>query len=632
MGTLAFPEGRAYLWPMARHPHASAATDVDAIETGDAGLGKSLARIGGIMARPELKRWRLVMLLALALTLLAKVFAVYAPVYFGDAINQMTGPDAAMAAVIVLLGWWTGARILSANLPYLRDALFAPVSQEAQRLVAVEAYGHAQGLSLSFHQTRRTGALNRVIDRGVAALDYLIRFLAFNIGPTLIELALAAFVLTTRYSWLAAVIAVVTVALYAVFTALLTNWRVEQRRKLNVADTELRALAVDSLTNFETVKAFAAETRETERYDAAMRIYNKNMVDVSRSLALLNAGQDIIMALGLTGVAAITAVATFNGQVQAGDMAAVVMIMSNLYRPLSVLGWAFREIKQGAVDLEKLYGLMGMKPDVQDAPDAKPLAVKGGEVRFEAVGFTHDARSAGIDGVSFVVPAGTKLAVVGPSGSGKSTLLKLLFRFYDTKSGSVFVDGQDVRGLKQESLRDAIGLVPQDVVLFNASMKENLLYGRPGASDAELREAAARAQLLEFIDRLPKGWETRVGERGVKLSGGERQRVGIARAILKNPAILVLDEATSALDSATEQEVQGALDEASKGRTTLMVAHRLSTVAGADEIIVLDGGRIVERGTHRELLDRAGLYADLWSRQSRAHDEADAAVRDSVVA
>ncbi len=612
---------------MGMHSHAKSPSDVDGLETGDAGLGQSLGRIGAIMARPELKRWRLVMMLALVLTLAAKVFAVYAPVFFGDAINQMTGPDAAMAAVVVLLAWWTGARILSANLPYLRDALFAPVSQEAQRLVAVEAYGHAQGLSLSFHQTRRTGALNRVIDRGVAALDYLIRFLAFNIGPTIIELALAAFVLTTRYSWIAAVIAVVTVALYAVFTGLLTNWRTEQRRKLNAADTELRALAVDSLTNFETVKAFAAETRETERYDAAMRVYNKNMVEVSRSLALLNAGQDIIMALGLTGVAAITAVATFNGQVQAGDMAAVVLIMSNLYRPLSVLGWAFREIKQGAVDLEKLYGLMNMKAEVQDAPDARPLQAKGGEVRFENVSFTHDARSAGIAGVSFTVPAGTKLAVVGPSGSGKSTLLKLLFRFYDTKGGSVLVDGQDVRSLKQESLRDAIGLVPQDVVLFNASMKENLLYGRPSASDAELREAAARAQLLEFIDRLPKGWDTRVGERGVKLSGGERQRVGIARAILKNPAILVLDEATSALDSATEQEVQGALDEAAKGRTTLMVAHRLSTVAGADEIIVLDEGRIVERGTHRELLDRAGLYADLWSRQSRAHEDADAAVR-----
>jgi len=590
----------------------------------------SLARIGKIMARPELKRWRLAMLLALVLTLAAKVFAVYAPVFFGDAINVMTGPEAAMGAVILLLGWWTGARILSANLPYLRDAMFAPVSQEAQRLVAVEAYGHAQGLSLSFHQTRRTGALNRIIDRGVAALDYLIRFLAFNIGPTIIELALAAFVLTTRYSWIAAVIAVVTVVLYAVFTALLTNWRTEQRRKLNAADTELRALAVDSLTNFETVKAFAAEARETERYDAAMRVYNKNMVEVSRSLALLNAGQDIIMALGLTGVAAITALATFNGTVQAGDMAAVVLIMSNLYRPLSILGFAFREIKQGAIDLEKLYGLMNMKAEVSDAPDAKPLNVKGGEVRFEDVSFMHDARSAGIEHVNFTVAAGTKLAVVGPSGSGKSTLLKLLFRFYDTKGGRVVVDGQDVRGLTQESLREAIGLVPQEVVLFNASMKENLLYGRPSASDEELREAAQRAQLLEFIDRLPKGWETRVGERGVKLSGGERQRVGIARAILKNPAILVLDEATSALDSATEQDVQGALDEAAKGRTTLMVAHRLSTVAGADEIIVLDEGRIVERGTHRELLDRAGLYADLWSRQSRAHDEADAAVKERV--
>ena len=591
-----------------------------------------MSRIGRIMARPELKRWRLVMLAALVLTLLAKVFAVYAPVFFGDAINRMTGPDAAAAAVILLIAWWTGARILSANLPYLRDALFAPVSQEAQRLIAVEAYGHAQNLSLSFHQTRRTGALNRVIDRGVAALDYLIRFLAFNIGPTIIELALAAFVLSTRYSWLSAVVAVVTVVLYAVFTALLTNWRVEQRRKLNLADTELRALAVDSLTNFETVKAFAAETRETARYDSAMRVYNKNMVEVSRSLALLNAGQDIIMALGLTGVAIITAFATFSGQVQAGDMAAVVLIMSNLYRPLSILGFAFREIKQGAVDLEKLYGLMGMKAEVQDAPDAKTLEVKGGEVRFENVSFTHDARAAGIDGVGFTVQAGTKLAVVGPSGSGKSTLLKLLFRFYDTKGGSVFVDGQDVRSLKQESLRDAIGLVPQDVVLFNASMKENLLYGRPEASDAELREAAQRAQLLEFIEKLPKGWETRVGERGVKLSGGERQRVGIARAILKNPAILVLDEATSALDSATEQEVQQALDEAAKGRTTLMVAHRLSTVAGADEIIVLSEGKIVERGTHRELLDRAGLYADLWSRQSRAHEDADAAVRVGAVA
>lgn len=609
---------------MATHPRA-ASGDVDAIETGDAGLGASLLRIGKIMARPQLKRWRLVMLTALALTLASKVFAVYAPVFFGDAINRMTGPDAAVATVFVLLAWWTGARLLSTNLPYLRDALFAPVSQDAQRMMAVEAYGHAQGLSLAFHQTRRTGALNRVIDRGVAALDYLIRFLAFNIGPTLIELALAAFVLTTRYSWISALVAVAIVALYAVFTAVLTNWRTEQRRKLNAADTELRALAVDSLTNFETVKAFAAETRETQRYDGAMRLYNKHMVDVTRSLALLNAGQDIIMALGLTAVAGITALGALNGQVQAGDVAAVVLIMSNLYRPLSILGFAFREIKQGAIDLEKLYGLLGMRPEVSDAPDAKPLQVRGGEVRFDHVSFTHDARSAGLADVAFTVPAGTKLAIVGPSGSGKSTLLKLLFRFYDTNAGSVLVDGQDVRGVTQASLRDAIGLVPQDVVLFNTSMKENLLYGRPDASDDDLREAARRAQLLEFIDKLPKGWETRVGERGVKLSGGERQRVGIARAILKNPAILVLDEATSALDSATEGEVQGALEEAARGRTTLIVAHRLSTVAGADEIIVLNEGRIVERGTHHQLLEAGGLYADLWIRQSRAHEMADQA-------
>jgi ATP-binding cassette subfamily B protein len=618
---------------MAMHPGRPAAgkagADTDAIESGDAGIGVSLKRIGQILARKELAKWRPLMVMAILFTLGAKVFSVYAPVFFGDAINHLSGPDRSLAAVILLLGWWTGARLLANNLPYIRDAIFVPVSQDAQRLMAIDAYGHAQNLSLAFHQTRRTGALNRVIDRGVNALDYLVRFLVFNIGPTLIELALAAVVLTARYSVWAALVAVGTVILYAIFTAVVTNWRAEQRRKLNAADTELRAMAVDSLTNFETVKAFAAEARETARYDATMRVYNKNMVEVMRSLALLNAGQDVIMAIGLTAVAGLTAFAAFNGQVQAGDMAAVVLIMTNLYRPLSFLGMAFREIKQGAIDLEKLYGLMAMKPDVADAPDARPLAVHGGEVKFEDVMFTHDARSAGLEHVSFSVPAGKKIAIVGPSGSGKSTLLKLLFRFYDTKAGRVFVDGQDVRSLTQQSLREAIGLVPQEVVLFNSSMKENLLYGRPDATDEDLREAARKARLLTFIDKLPNGWETRVGERGVKLSGGERQRVGIARAILKNPAILVLDEATSALDSATEAEVQDALDDAAKGRTTLMVAHRLSTVAGADEIIVLSEGRIVERGTHHDLLQQGGLYADLWSRQSRAHEQADAEAREA---
>lgn len=601
---------------MHRSPHDVA--DVDAIESRDAGFSASLGRIAKILARKELAKWRPMMVLALVLTLGAKVFAVISPVFFGDAINELSTDDAVLASVVLLLVWWILARILSANLPYLRDALFVPISQNAQRVVAVDAYGHAQSLSLQFHQTRRSGALNRVIERGSNALDFLIRFLAFNIGPTIIELGLAAIVLATRYSPLAALTAVLTVAIYAVFTGLLTNLRVKQRRILNEADTELRARAVDSLTNFETVKAFAAERRETERFNSSLKSYNKEMVKVMRSLALLNAGQDIIMALGLATVAGLTALASFNGQVQPGDVAAVVLIMSNLYRPLSILGFAFREIKQGAVDLEKLYGLLDMKPEVADAPDAHPFEAHGGKVRFEDVSFAHDSRASGLKGVSFEAKAGSKLAIVGPSGSGKSTLLKLLFRFYDTESGAVFVDDQNVRDVQQESLRDAIGLVPQDVVLFNTTLRENLVYGKPDATDEEVLEAARKAQLDGFIASLPKGLETRVGERGVKLSGGEKQRVGIARAILKDPCILVLDEATSALDSATEMEVQSALDEAARGRTTLMVAHRLSTVAGADEILVLDDGRIVEQGAHRELLDRGGLYADLWKRQARS--------------
>jgi ABC-type transport system involved in Fe-S cluster assembly fused permease/ATPase subunit len=367
------------------------------------------------------------------------------------------------------------------------------------------------------------------------------------------------------------------------------------------------------------VKSFAAEERETQRYDSAVQVYNARAVDTWRSLALLNAGQEFIMNLGLTVVAVLVAWATLGNGGRPGDLAAVTLIMMNLYRPLNVLGWAFREIKQGAVDLEKLYGLMGQSPEVADVPNAKQLVVQGGEVRFENVSFAHDGRSAGLEDVSFTVPAGRKIAIVGPSGSGKSTLLKLLFRFYDVNGGRVRVDGQDVRDVTQVSLREAIGLVPQDVVLFNSTLRENLIYGKPEATDDEVREAARKAQLADFVDSLPQGWETRVGERGVKLSGGERQRVGIARTILKNPAILVLDEATSALDSATEADVQGALNEASRGRTTLMVAHRLSTVAGADEIIVLNEGRIAERGTHAQLLAKGGLYADLWGRQARTH-------------
>lgn len=601
-------------------PHSDAVrTDVDALEVRKAGLGLSLARIGLILARPELKAWRPMMVLSLLLTLAGKLLAVAAPVYFGQAVNQLGAGEAALTSVAIAIGLWSAARFLSACLPYARDAIFAPISQAAQRVVAVDAFGKAQSLSLQFHQTRRTGALNRVIERGSGALDTLIRFLAFSIGPTLIELALASAVLATIYGGWSALAAVSTVVLYGVFTFFITNKRVIQQRRLNEADTELRARAVDSLNNFETVKAFAAEARETGRFDQALAAYNVRMVETSRSLAFLNAGQELIMNLGLTAVAALTAWAALGGEGEArpGDLAAVTLIMMNLYRPLNILGWAFREIKQGAVDLEKLFGLMGMVPEVADKPGAPAFVPGGGRIEFDAVTFAHEARAGGLDQVSFIARPGTRIAIVGPSGAGKSTLLKLLFRFYDVQGGAIRIDGQDVREVTQSSLREAVGLVPQDVTLFNTTLLENLIYGRPEATEAEVREAVRKARLSEFVAALPQGWDTRVGERGVKLSGGERQRVGIARAILRNPAILVLDEATSALDSATEAEVQLALDEASRGRTTLLVAHRLSTVAGADMIVVLDEGRVIEAGAHDELLARGGLYADLWRRQAR---------------
>ena len=605
-----------YLVAMSKH---MAHANPDQIETADGGIATSVARVIGVLTRPELKKWRPIMALAIVLTLISKVVAVAAPVYLGKAIDALANGEtgqAALSASLLFLVLYTGGRFLSAGLPQIRDWFFSPVSQDAQRVVSVEAFGHAQHLSLQFHQTRRTGALNRIIERGAGAVDYLLRFIAFNIGPTIIELALASVLLATAYDPWLALIAVVTIVGYAVFTFLMTEWRVRQRRRMNEADTELRAGAIDSLTNFETVKAFAAEDRETDRFDSAMKAYNRRFVEASRSLTLLNAGQALIMNGGLMAMMGFTAWRVWQGNLQIGAIAAVMMLMMNLYRPLNILGWAWREIKQGAVDLEKLYGLMGMKNDVADKDDAPALTNPQGHVRFENVRFSHQGRAIGIKNVSFDVPAGKSVAFVGTSGAGKSTLLKLLFRFYDVESGRVLIDGQDARNVQQTSLRRALGLVPQDVVLFNDTIRANFAYGKPGASDAELEEAARRAQLLDFINSLPEGWNTRVGERGLKLSGGEKQRVGIARVILTNPAILVLDEATSALDSATEAAVQGALEEASKGRTTLIVAHRLSTVQTADEIIVLDAGEIIERGSHHALLALNGVYADMWQRQA----------------
>jgi ATP-binding cassette subfamily B protein len=595
--------------------------DPDTIESADGGIGVSIGRILKLLARPELSKWRPVMVLAIFLTLAAAVLEIAAPIMIGVGVNKLVSNEQGFVAGFVPAASWMASALavmfLARALPQIRDWLFSPVSQDAQRIACVDAFGHAQSLSLGFHQTRRTGALNRVIERGAGAIDYLIRFLAFNIGPTFVRLILAAIALAIAYDPWLGLIAVATVVIYAIATIIITEWRVRQRRRMNIADTRFRGISVDILTNFETVKSFAAERRETKRFNDAMGNYNHHYVETARSMYILNGTQAFVMMFGMAVALILSAWNVTQNRMEVGDVMAVQMLFASLYAPLNILGWAWREIKQGAVDLEKLYGLLGMKPEVADKDDAKALTAPSGDVVFDNVSFTHDARAVGVKDVSFDLKAGKKIAFVGTSGAGKSTLLKLLFRFYDVQGGRVLVDGKDVRDLTQESLRQALGLVPQDVVLFNETIGANISYAKPDATLDELRDAARRAQLLDFIESLPDGWDTRVGERGLKLSGGEKQRVGIARVILANPAILVLDEATSALDSATEAAVQDALDEASKGRTTLMVAHRLSTVQNADEIVVLKAGQVIERGTHDALLAAEGEYADMWARQAK---------------
>ena len=591
-------------------------------EIGEAAVSPSPGRIarrlftliGGLRGAGVVARlW-----VSLALTLAAKGLAVFSPLVLADGINRLVEGETqgAYTLFLGLIGLWAGMRFFSAAGPQIRDAIFQPISEEAQRRAGANVFAHVHSLSVRFHQSKRTGAVYRTIERGIRAVDFLLRFLAFNILPTILELFLAAGVLAWRYGIGFAVIAAGTVATYAWVTFGVTEWRLKYRREMNEKDTEAAGRAVDSLLNFETVKSFAAEARETARFDSALASYAQAAVRSNTSLAMLNVAQTFIMNFGIAAMVAAAGYLANGGRIGAGDITAVMLIMLNLYAPLNILGFAYREIKQSSIDMEKMFGLLDEQPDVADAPDARALKVTDGQVAFERVGFSHEGRDQGLDDVSFAAPAGRTTAIVGPSGAGKSTVLKLLLRFYDPAHGRVLIDGQDIKGVTQGSLRATLGLVPQDVVLFNDTIRYNIAYGRPDASQMEIEAAAARAQLLEMIENLPDGWNTRVGERGLKLSGGEKQRVGIARVILRDPKILILDEATSSLDSRTEADVQAALAEAAKGRTTIVVAHRLSTIADADQIVVLKDGAIAERGTHGALIARDGEYAELWRRQA----------------
>ena len=577
-------------------------------------IGQLMSLIGGL----EGPGYRLRLGAAFVLTLLGKVLAVFSPLVLADGINALAAGDArgALPMFIGLAGFWAALRFASTAGPQIRDAIFQPISEEAQRRAGTRVFTHVHALSVRFHQSKRTGAVYRTIERGVRAIDFLLRFLAFNIAPTVIELLLAAGVLGFKYGWQFSLIAGLTVCIYAWITFGVTEWRLKHRREMNEADTEAAGRAVDSLLNFETVKSFAAEKRESERYDRALASYANAAVRSNTSLVLLNVLQTVIMNIGLVAMVVAAGVLVARGPMGPGDITAVILIMTNLYAPLNILGFAYREIKQTSIDMEKMFTLLDEAPDVADAPNAKTLKPGPGEVVFDRVNFSHEGRDQGLHEVSFTALAGKTTAVVGPSGAGKSTILKLLFRFYDPAGGEVRIDGQNLRDVTQASLRSVLGLVPQDVVLFNDTIRYNIAYGRPEATQAELDEAAQRAQLLHFIQELPQGWDTRVGERGLKLSGGEKQRVGIARVVLKDPRILILDEATSSLDSGTEADVQDALEAASRGRTTIVVAHRLSTIANADQIVELEDGRVVERGTHAALIAKDGLYASLWKRQA----------------
>ncbi len=562
---------------------------------------------------------------ALGLLLIAKLITVATPVVYGwtvDALadpGQVPGGILAIGAVGLTLGYGL-ARITTTGFQQLRDAVFGPVAQRALRHLALETFRHIHALSLRYHLGRQTGGLSRIIERGVKGVGYLLSLLVFSLGPLLLELVLTGVMLWFLFDIRYLAVVGVTIALYIVFTFAMTEWRVKVRKEMNDADTSANQKAIDSLLNYETVKYFNAEEREARRYDGSMDLYARAAVRTTNSLAALNFGQGLLINLGLIVVMVMAAIEVQAGRLSAGDFVMVNTYMIQITMPLNFLGSMYRDIRQALVDMASMFDLLEQPAEVMDRPGAPPLQVTGGEIVFDRVEFGYDSDRPILKGLSFRVPPGQRVAFVGSTGAGKSTIGRLLFRFYDVTGGAILIDGQDLRDVTLDSLHAAIGVVPQDTVLFNDTIGYNIAYGKDGATQADIEAAARAAHIHDFIARLPHGYDTQVGERGLKLSGGEKQRVGIARTLLKDPPILILDEATSALDTETEADIQGELNAMGRGRSVIVIAHRLSTVADADRIVVLEDGRMVEEGTHEALLARGGRYAELWSLQTREED------------
>ena len=564
--------------------------------------------------------------IAFGLMAFSKIVNVYVPIFYRDIVDALTAEVAlAVALPIGLLFAYGGSRVLSVAFAEMREAIFARVAQRAVRNAALRTFRHLHALSLRFHLERQTGGLSRIIERGVKGIEFVLAFMMFNIIPTLLEIGMVCAILWGLFNFWYALVTFATLVGYIVFTLVVTEWRIKFRREMNDRDTEANTKAIDSLLNFETVKYFGNEAHEAMRFDDSMRRYEEASVRNTVTLSYLNVGQACIISAGLILIMFMAGNEVVEKTMTVGDFVMVNAYLIQLYLPLNFLGFVYRQIRQSLTDMEVMFNVLEVPEEITDKMGAEPLAVNGAEVQFVNVDFNYDVRRPILKNVSFTVPPGKTVAIVGPSGAGKSTLSRILFRFYDVTGGSVQVDKQDIRGVTQESLRASIGIVPQDTVLFNDTLYYNILYGRTDASRAEVEQAARMARIHDFIMGLPDGYQTGVGERGLKLSGGEKQRVAIARTILKNPAILLFDEATSALDTHTEKEIQESLREVSSDRTTLVIAHRLSTVIDADEILVLDGGVVVERGRHSELLERGGAYAVMWARQQKAVEMEDAA-------